>query len=76
MLCGYLQFFFVVLLWMIFVLLFNCYGSGEIYGFYVDGVVCQNGEVGWMCIDLLVMLFFCDLESYEGGELVIEDIYG
>ncbi|MEI3785505.1 Fe2+-dependent dioxygenase [Klebsiella pneumoniae] len=56
--------------------LFNRYGPGETYGFHVDGAVRQNGEAGWMRTDLSATLFLCDPESYEGGELVIEDTYG
>ncbi|MCS6090185.1 Fe2+-dependent dioxygenase [Klebsiella pneumoniae subsp. pneumoniae] len=51
-------------------------GQGETYGFHVDGAVRQNGEAGWMRTDLSATLFLCDPESYEGGELVIEDTYG
>lgn len=50
--------------------------GGETYGFHVDGAVRQNGEAGWMRTDLSATLFLCDPESYEGGELVIEDTYG
>lgn len=56
--------------------LFNRYGPWETYGFHVDGAVRQNGEAGWMRTDLSATLFLCDPESYEGGELVIEDTYG
>ncbi|MCS5791923.1 Fe2+-dependent dioxygenase [Klebsiella pneumoniae subsp. pneumoniae] len=56
--------------------MFNRYGPGETYGFHVDGAVRQNGEAGWMRTDLSATLFLCDPESYEGGELVIEDTYG
>ncbi|VTM53224.1 iron-uptake factor PiuC [Klebsiella pneumoniae] len=51
-------------------------GQGKTYGFHVDGAVRQNGEAGWMRTDLSATLFLCDPESYEGGELVIEDTYG
>lgn len=73
-------FFFVVLLCCIFLLLFNCYQLGQMFGFYVDNVVCYDysvvGQLQLVCIDLLVILFLSDLDEYEGGELVIEDIYG
>lgn len=55
--------------------LFNRYGRGDLW-FHVDGAVRQNGEAGWMRTDLSATLFLCDPESYEGGELVIEDTYG
>lgn len=56
--------------------LFNRYGQGETYGFHVDGAVRQNGEAGWMRTDLSATLFLCEPDSYDGGELVIEDTYG
>ncbi|EAY4772444.1 PKHD-type hydroxylase YbiX [Salmonella enterica] len=56
--------------------LFNRYEQGETYGFHVDGAVRHNGAAGWMRTDLSATLFLCDPESYDGGELVIEDTYG
>lgn len=50
--------------------------GGETYGFHVDGAVRQNGEAARMRTDPSATLFLCDPESYEGGELVIEDTYG
>ncbi|AIX69042.1 TPA: PKHD-type hydroxylase YbiX [Klebsiella pneumoniae] len=76
MLRGHPQFFSAALPQTISAPLFNRYGPGETYGFHVDGAVRQNGEAGWMRTDLSATLFLCDPESYEGGELVIEDTYG
>lgn len=56
--------------------LFNSYQNAEFYGFHVDGAVRQNGEAGWMRTDLSATLFLVDPESYEGGELVVNDTYG
>ncbi|HAF2128023.1 TPA: PKHD-type hydroxylase YbiX [Salmonella enterica] len=56
--------------------LFNRYEQGETYGFHVDGAVRNNGSSGWMRTDLSATLFLCDPDSYDGGELVIEDTYG
>lgn len=56
--------------------LFNRYQQGETYGFHVDGAMRRNGQAGWMRTDLSATLFLCEPESYEGGELVIEDTYG
>lgn len=56
--------------------LFNRYGPGETYGFHVDGAVRQNGDAGWMRTDLSATLFLCEPDSYDGGELVIDDTYG
>ncbi|HBR4443857.1 TPA: Fe2+-dependent dioxygenase, partial [Klebsiella pneumoniae] len=76
MLRGHPQFFSAALPRTISAPLFNRYGPGETYGFHVDGAVRQNGEAAWMRTDLSATLFLCDPESYEGGELVIEDTYG
>ncbi|CAM3704659.1 Fe2+-dependent dioxygenase [Rouxiella silvae] len=56
--------------------LFNRYQQNETYGFHVDGAVRNNGESGWMRTDLSATLFLCEPESYEGGELVVNDTYG
>ena len=56
--------------------LFNRYQNNETYGFHVDGAVRNNGESGWMRTDLSATLFLCEPESYEGGELVVNDTYG
>lgn len=56
--------------------LFNRYQLGETYGFHVDGAMRRNGAAGWMRTDLSATLFLSAPESYEGGELVIEDTYG
>lgn len=42
----------------------------------MDGAVRNNGPAGWMRTDLSATLFLCEPESYEAGELVIEDTYG
>ncbi|WAT00758.1 PKHD-type hydroxylase YbiX [Rouxiella chamberiensis] len=56
--------------------LFNRYQQNETYGFHVDGAVRNNGEAGWMRTDLSATLFLCEPDSYEGGELVVNDTYG
>lgn len=75
-LVWYLLFFSVVLLLKYLLLCFNCYSGGGIYGFYVDGVVMNlvNGEQ--LCLDIFCILFLFVFEEYEGGELIISDIYG
>ena len=55
--------------------LFNRYQQNETYGFHVDGAV-RNSASGWMRTDLSATLFLSEPESYDGGELVIEDTYG
>lgn len=56
--------------------LFNRYQQSETYGFHVDGAVRSHAQNGWMRTDLSATLFLSAPESYEGGELVINDTYG
>lgn len=56
--------------------LFNRYQQSETYGFHVDGAVRSQAQGGWMRTDLSATLFLCDPQSYEGGELVVNDTYG
>lgn len=56
--------------------LFNRYQQSETYGFHVDGAVRSHAQHGWMRTDLSATLFLSAPESYEGGELVINDTYG
>lgn len=55
---------------------FNRYGVGETFGNHVDGAMrfLPNGQR--MRTDLSCTLFFSDPEDYDGGELVIEDVFG
>lgn len=51
--------------------------GGYYFGLYVDNVIWGDWLIGlWIWIDLLVMLFFVEFDEYDGGEFVIEDIYG
>ena len=56
--------------------LFNRYQQQETYGFHVDGAVRQHPHSGWMRPDLSATLFLSSPESYDGGELTINDTYG
>ncbi|HHT4373725.1 PKHD-type hydroxylase YbiX [Raoultella ornithinolytica] len=56
--------------------LFNRYQQSETYGFHVDGAVRSQAQGGWMRTDLSVTLFLSAPESYDGGELVVNDTYG
>lgn len=56
--------------------LFNRYQQTETYGFHVDGAVRSQAQGGWMRTDLSATLFLSAPESYEGGELVVNDTYG
>lgn len=55
---------------------FNRYGPGETFGNHVDGAMrfLPNGQR--MRTDLSCTLFFTEPQDYEGGELVIEDVFG
>ncbi|MCS6038965.1 Fe2+-dependent dioxygenase [Klebsiella pneumoniae subsp. pneumoniae] len=51
-------------------------GQGRPMVFTSMAPFARTARRGWMRTDLSVTLFLCDPESYEGGELVIEDTYG
>lgn len=55
---------------------FNRYEGGEAFGNHVDGAMrfLPNGQR--MRTDLSCTLFFCEPDEYEGGELIIDDVYG
>ncbi|HSC82539.1 MAG TPA: Fe2+-dependent dioxygenase [Pseudomonas sp.] len=57
--------------------LFNCYRSGDSFGFHIDNAVRAVRDSGERVrTDLSSTLFFSDPEDYDGGELVIQDTYG
>jgi PKHD-type hydroxylase len=57
--------------------LFNRYQGGQSFGNHVDNAIRQvTGTPHRVRTDLSATLFFSDPEEYEGGELVVEDIYG
>jgi PKHD-type hydroxylase len=57
--------------------LFNRYAGGEQFGLHVDNAVrMKRGGAERLRSDLSATLFLSDPESYEGGELTIEDTYG
>lgn len=55
---------------------FNRYEGGETFGDHIDGAMrfLPNGQR--MRTDLSCTLFLSAPEDYEGGDLVIEDVYG
>jgi PKHD-type hydroxylase len=55
--------------------LFNRYGPGQTFGDHVDNAIRGNGEVR-IRTDLSATLFLADPDTYDGGELVVEDTYG
>lgn len=57
--------------------LFNCYRSGDDFGYHIDNAVRQvKNSVERVRTDLSSTLFFSDPEEYDGGELTIQDTFG
>ncbi|MGE8456912.1 MAG: Fe2+-dependent dioxygenase, partial [Pseudomonas alloputida] len=57
--------------------LINCYREGGNFGFHIDNALRQpKGSPERVRTDLSSTLFLSDPESYDGGELVIQDTYG
>ena len=57
--------------------LFNRYEGGHSFGNHVDNAIRQiPGTPHRVRTDLSATLFLTNPEDYEGGELVIEDVYG
>src|ERR1700733_9630491 len=57
--------------------LFNRYQGGQAFGTHVDNAIRQVSGTGHRIrTDLSATLFFSPPESYDGGELIIEDTYG
>ena len=56
--------------------LFNAYGGGQSFGDHVDNAIRQTRAGQRIRTDLSATLFLSEPDSYEGGELVVEDTYG
>lgn len=57
--------------------LFNRYENGGNFGVHVDNAIRNvKGSIVRIRTDLSATLFFSEPDEYEGGELVIEDVYG
>jgi len=57
--------------------LFNRYAGGEQFGVHVDNAVrIKRGGIERLRSDLSATLFLSNPDSYEGGELTVEDTYG
>ena len=57
--------------------LFNRYAGGEQFAIHVDNAVrLQRGGIERLRSDLSATLFLSDPDTYEGGELTVEDTYG
>lgn len=55
--------------------LFNRYGPGQTFANHIDNAI-RTGRGLRIRTDLSATLFLADPDSYEGGELVVEDTYG
>lgn len=55
---------------------FNRYADGGTYGAHVDGAVMALADGTQLRSDIACTLFLADPESYDGGELVVDDTYG
>jgi PKHD-type hydroxylase len=57
--------------------LFNAYGEGEAFGTHVDNAIrIRRGSDFRIRSDLSATLFLADPDSYDGGGLLVEDLYG
>jgi PKHD-type hydroxylase len=57
--------------------LFNRYDPGMTFGAHVDNAIrILPGHGGRIRTDVSCTLFLSDPESYDGGELIVEDTYG
>ena len=58
--------------------LFNRYDGGGEFGLHVDNAIRQSRDGGGVRIrsDLSATLFLSEPEEYDGGELLIEEMYG
>ena len=55
--------------------LFNRYGAGQTFGDHIDNAI-RSGDGVRIRTDLSATLFLAEPETYDGGELVVEDTYG
>ncbi|KFZ36647.1 Fe(II)-dependent oxygenase [Shewanella mangrovi] len=55
--------------------LFNRYEGGETFGYHIDNAIRSTAE-GLVRTDLSTTLFLSEPDSYQGGELVIQDTFG
>ena len=55
--------------------LFNVYEGGEHFGVHVDNAIRRRGDVR-IRSDLSATLFLAEPEAYDGGELIVEEMYG
>ncbi len=56
---------------------FNSYAGGENYGLHIDGAIrTPAGNGPTLRADVSTTVFLSEPDEYEGGELVVMDVYG
>jgi PKHD-type hydroxylase len=55
---------------------FNRYSGGGTYGAHVDGAVMALSDGSQLRSDIACTVFLADPDSYDGGELIVDDTYG
>ncbi len=55
---------------------FNHYAAGGTYGAHIDGAVMSLADGSQLRSDIACTVFLADPDSYDGGELVIDDTWG
>src|SRR5512146_3503792 len=55
---------------------FNRYAGGGTYGAHIDGAVMALADGSQLRSDIACTVFLADPESYDGGELIVDDTYG
>jgi PKHD-type hydroxylase len=57
--------------------LFNRYEEGESFGYHVDNAVrAVAGTAERVRTDMSATLFLSEPDTYDGGELIVDDVYG
>jgi len=57
--------------------MFNRYGPGQGFGDHIDNAIRRDPVSGTsLRTDLSATLFLSDPDAYDGGELVVDDLYG
>ena len=55
---------------------FNRYTGGGSYGAHIDGAVMALADGSQLRSDIACTVFLANSESYDGGELIVDDTYG
>lgn len=55
---------------------FNRYAGGGTYGSHIDGAVMALADGTQLRSDIACTVFLAEPDSYDGGELIVEDTYG